>query len=89
MIKYKKINDIQSMVFVDGELVGWLEKPFRTWFRIELFYHELELPANKGHLVTPLIKETVRRIKARERRRILLEEKLKDSILNKSHIIKR
>jgi hypothetical protein len=88
VVKYDKINDIQSKIFIDGEFVGWLEKPFRTSFRIEIMYSVIELPANKGHMVTDLIKKTVSRIKSRQRRMILGEERLKNSVLNGYHYIK-
>lgn len=86
VVKYKKINDIQSMVYINGEHVGWLEKPFRTWFKLQLFYMEIEVPANKPKMVTPLIKKVYSRIKGREVRRIVGEQKLKNSIYNQYKI---
>lgn len=82
MLTFNKINDIQSEILWDGSIIGYLEKPFRTWYKIEVGYMETELPANKSHLVKGLIERIHLNNLSKQKRTFIKEHKLKNSIYN-------
>jgi hypothetical protein len=88
MITFEKINPAESKIFWNGEQVGWLEKPYGTYYEAELFYDiTLRIPANQKHKVVETLKKICINIKGREMRESQILLKLRDSIINKEHKI--
>lgn len=85
MLEFRKVNEEYGRIYHEGVQVG-LYKDFK-WSKeisIEINYApQLVLPYSKKHLVRPTANRLYGMLKSRQRRTLLKEHKLRNSIYNR------